>query len=64
MSAYAITLTDIEDRGVTAAREFINANPSDYDDQGNPVVYNSNAEYIQHVMSRAADSYVEAFGVS
>lgn len=68
MATYNITLTDLEDRGVAAAlAEYNNDNPDTVNEDGtvtpNPNKIVDGQSYIQFVMSRASDSYVNQYKV-
>jgi hypothetical protein len=58
METYAVTITDpAHVAGITAARESYNAQRL----QDDPVMA-TNDEYVQFVMTRAAESYAKQYG--
>lgn len=57
MPTYTITLTAMEDDGVTAARLAYNAVPAVDPTSGLPITYQDNQSYLEFVVARAGDSY-------
>jgi hypothetical protein len=60
METYSVTIADpAHVAGITAARETYNAA---LDEGGVPLA--TNADYVQFVMARAAESYAKQYGVA
>jgi hypothetical protein len=58
MEIFTVTITDpAHIAGITAAREAYN----DQRSQGDPAIA-TNADYVQFVMARAAESYAKQYG--
>ena len=69
MTTFTITIEDESHlAGITAAREAYNLSlPQtivvDEDEVANPDLIETDADYVQFVMSRAAESYAKQYGV-